>query len=234
MSGFQERRLGKPNGVSPPAHTPDAYPCSKCILSGSWPCSSWIQMTSEECGWRIPGAYPVSKEDCPRQPMGASSSAHTWAHTSFPWGSSGATADAAEGFVPCANRRRRLARVIRIRGQTSVPHSGAHPRAHTPAHRLEIIPQGIYIYIYIRRIPRRIPFFIYIVPSGPTVIKSASGWIYGLAHTWRILESSSAIFLTASASSARFECGRVEESHKRKGGREKEKERQGERERDEE
>ena len=52
-------------------------------VAGSSPCSSWNKMTSEECGWRIPGAYPVSNEDCPRQPMVASGSAHTWAHTFF-------------------------------------------------------------------------------------------------------------------------------------------------------
>ena len=59
-------------------------------------------MASEECGWRIPGAYPVSKEDYPRQPMVASSSAHTWAHTTFLQSNRGATANAAEGFDPCA------------------------------------------------------------------------------------------------------------------------------------
>ena len=41
--------------------------CSRWIPVGSWFCSSWIQMTSEECGQRIPSAYPISKEDCPRR-----------------------------------------------------------------------------------------------------------------------------------------------------------------------
>ena len=63
------------------AHTGPSARSGRTV-AGSSPCSSWNKMTSEECGWRIPGAYPVSKEDCARQTMGASSSAHTWAHTS--------------------------------------------------------------------------------------------------------------------------------------------------------
>ena len=71
------RRLGKPKGVSRPAHTPDAYRCSKWSLAGSWPCSNWIQMTSEECGWRIPGAYPFCFEKRFGKPNGILSPAHT-------------------------------------------------------------------------------------------------------------------------------------------------------------
>ena len=69
-----------------PAHTPDAYPCSRLIPARYWSCSSWIQMTSEQCGWRIPGAYPVFSRDGLGRPMGSRPQRIPLTHTLAPNG----------------------------------------------------------------------------------------------------------------------------------------------------